>query len=64
VRTFIQRESVTFEVYLNHVKAYDSGLMTDSPAPQSITRNVANKNELKLMEKMRYIGNTSTVPYS
>jgi NPCBM/NEW2 domain-containing protein len=49
VRTFIQRGSVTFEVDLDNVKAYDSGLMTDSTATQSITLNVANKNELKLI---------------
>jgi hypothetical protein len=30
VRTFIQRGSVTFEVDLDNVKAYDSGFMTDS----------------------------------
>jgi hypothetical protein len=30
VRTFIQRGSVTFEVDLDNVKAYDSGLRTGS----------------------------------
>jgi hypothetical protein len=30
VRTFIQRGSVTFEGDLDNVKAYNSGLMTDS----------------------------------
>jgi hypothetical protein len=30
VRTFIQRGSVTFEVDLDNVKAYDSGLRTDN----------------------------------
>ena len=30
MRTFIQRGSDAFELDLDHVKAYDSGLMTDS----------------------------------
>ena len=30
MRTFIQRGSVSFEGDLDNVKAYDSGLMTDS----------------------------------
>ena len=35
MRTFIQRGSVTFEVDLDHVKAYDSGLRTGSTALQN-----------------------------
>jgi alpha-galactosidase len=41
--------TVTFEVWLDGTKAYDSGVMNGSTATKNINLNVAGKNELKLI---------------
>jgi hypothetical protein len=50
--------SVVFQVFLDGVKAYDSGTMTSASATKSISLSVAGKNQLRVVVTDSGDGNT------